>query len=126
VRRGAPGGQRGPGVPRLAVRPQHLAGPDQGLEGVRQRDHLAGAANRPARHRRGEAIVEPVAQEPAQLRADAGVAAQQVAEAGDQQRPRLRGRQPRRAADRPAEQQVALVAGLRRLVEVDGRGGCRA
>jgi hypothetical protein len=53
VGQGTPGGQRRPGVVRLAVRPQHLADPDQGLEGVRQRDHLAGAADRPARHRPG-------------------------------------------------------------------------
>ena len=105
----APLGQGGARVPHGAARPDDQAGADQGLEGVGERDHLAGAADPAPRHGRDEAVVDPVDQEPAQLRPDPGVAADEVAEPGHQQRPRLGGLQPRRPADRPAEQQVALV-----------------
>jgi hypothetical protein len=105
-----------------------VADPDQGLEGVGERDHLAGAADPAARDGGGEAVVEAVDQEGAERRGDPGVPGQQVGEAGGQHRPRLRLRQPRRAADRPAEQQVALVEALRVGVEADpgqvaGAGG---
>jgi hypothetical protein len=112
-------GQGSPGVPDRPVRLKDQPGPDQGLEGVGQGDHLAGAADPAPRHGRDEAVVDPVDQEPAQLRPDPGVAADQVPEPGHQQRPGLGRLQPRRPPDGPAQQQVALVLlpGRRRQVD---------
>jgi hypothetical protein len=115
----APLGQRRPGVLGRPVRSQDQPGPGQGLEGVGERDHLPGGAGPAPGHGRDQAVVDPVDQEPAQLRPDPGVPAQQVAQPGHQQSPGLGRIQPRRPADRPAEQEVPLVALLGGRVEVD-------
>jgi hypothetical protein len=119
-------GQGGPGVPDRPVRRQDQPGPDQGLEGVGQGDHLAGAADPGPRHRRDEAVVDPVDQEPAQLRPDPGVAADQVPEPGHEQGPHLGRLQPRWPPDGPAQEEISLMVGLGRRGQVDRGQPARA
>jgi hypothetical protein len=114
-----PLGQGLGGVGGPAARLQDQPGPDQGRERVGQGDHLPGAPGPAAGHGRDEAAVDPVGQKAAQLGPDPGVAAQQVREPGHEQGPDLGRGQPRRPGHGPAQQEVALVAGLSRRVEVD-------
>jgi hypothetical protein len=90
---------------------------------VGQGDDLPGAADPAPGHGRDEAVVDPVDQERTELRPDPGVAAEQVPQPGHQHRPGLGRGQPRRPADRPAEQQVALVVGLAGGHPLQGRRG---
>jgi translation initiation factor IF-2 len=114
-----PLGQGLGGVGGPAARLQDQPGPDQRRERVGQGDDLAGAAEPPPGHGRDEAVVDPVGQEPAQLGPDPGVAAEQVPQPGHEQGPGLGRGQPRRPGHGPAQEQVALVAGLGRRVEID-------
>jgi hypothetical protein len=113
-------------VPGPAVGREDQPVPGDGLEGVGQGDDLARAGRPAPGHGRDEAVVDPVDQEPAQLRPDPGVAAEQVGQPGHQQRPDLGRLQPRRPPDRPAQEEVALVVGLGGRVEVDRGQPARA
>jgi hypothetical protein len=93
---------------------------------VGQGDDLPGAADPAPGHGRDEAVVDPVDQERTELRPDPGVAAEQVPQPGHQHRPGLGRGQPRRPADRPAEEEISLVVGLCGRVQVDRGQPARA
>ena len=66
---------------------QHRADADEGLERMGERDDLAGAAQRRARHGRQEAVVEPVGQELDEFGAGGGGRREQAVQLHRQQRP---------------------------------------
>ena len=87
---------------------------------MRERDDLAGGAADPGGHDRVPAVVQPVGDEPAQVRADAGVAAEEAGQA-QQHRAADDGLGQRRAGaggaagqDRPLKR--GLIVGRHRAV----------
>jgi hypothetical protein len=77
IRCDPPRGKRAGGGCRPALA-AHLAFAHERLEQMRELDCLAGGATRAGRDDRQPAVVEPVGDEPAQLRADAGAAAEKA------------------------------------------------
>lgn len=115
VQRHAPLRERLGGRPGASVPVQDPADAHEDLERVRERDHLADAAHRRARHRRREARVQDLGQAIAQLGAHAGPPSQEAGEPHGDQGARLLRRQPGGRSHGTAQQQVALVGADLRL-----------
>ncbi len=94
--------------------PPGVSPPDAGqrAERVRERHDLAGAPDAGARHGREDSRVQQIHQPLAQPGRHSRVPGQERAQPHRDERPRVGGVQPGRAAGRPGEQQVALVGAL--------------
>jgi hypothetical protein len=122
IGRDAPGGQGAVGGHGCAVG-MHEPVTDERLEQVRERDDLAGGAADSARHDRVPRVVQPVDDELAEVRADAGVPAEEPGQPQQHRAADDRLGQRRARAGGASGQDRPLERGLIRRRDGDGPRG---